>query len=65
MTQTPLKEPPIPDQHFVYQGRAWEQFKHIQTGFEGCTGVRLFYYDETIEILMPGREHELFGHVIG
>jgi Uma2 family endonuclease len=27
--------------------------------------VRLFYYDETIEILMPGREHELFASIIG
>lgn len=65
MTQTPLKEHPTQDQRIVYQGRTWEQFKYIQKGFEGSTGVRLFYCDETIEILMPGREHELFGHVIG
>ena len=65
MTQTPLRESPIQDQRIVYQGRTWTQFKHIQKGFEGCTGIRLFYYNGTIEILMPGREHELFGHVIG
>lgn len=65
VTQTPIKEPPAEDQRIVYQGRTWEQFKHIQKGFEGSSGVRLFYYDGAIEILMPGREHELFGHVIG
>lgn len=65
MTQTPLKELPTPDQRIVYQGRTWEQFKHIQKGFEDSTGVRLFYYNGTVEIHMPGREHELFGHVIG
>ncbi|NJO76460.1 MAG: hypothetical protein HC833_23545 [Leptolyngbyaceae cyanobacterium RM1_406_9] len=27
--------------------------------------MRLAYYDETIEILMPGEDHELFAHVIG
>ncbi|MBW4417927.1 MAG: Uma2 family endonuclease [Myxacorys californica WJT36-NPBG1] len=65
MTQTPLKETPTQDQRIVYPGRTWEQFKHIQKGFEDSIGVRLFYYDGTIEILMPGREHELFGHIIG
>lgn len=52
------------DQHIVHQG-TWEQFKLIQKGFDGSSGVRLFYFDGTIEILMPGREHELFGRVIG
>ena len=65
MTQTPLIEHPTQDQRIVHHERTWEQFKHIQKGFEGSLGVRLFYYDGTIEILMPGREHELFGHVIG
>lgn len=65
MTQTPLIEHPIQDQRIVHHERTWEQFKHIQKGFEDSLGVRLFYYDGTIEILMPGREHELFGHVIG
>ncbi|KAM3108925.1 Uma2 family endonuclease [Phormidesmis sp. 146-33] len=65
MTQTPLRESPTQDQRIVYPGRTWEQFKHIQKGFEDSIGVRLFYYDGTIEILMPGREHELFGHIIG
>lgn len=65
MTQTSLTEHPTQDQRIVHQQRTWDQFKHIQKGFEGSLGVRLFYYDGTIEILMPGREHELFGHVIG
>ena len=65
MTQTPLKEDLTQDQRIVYPGRTWEQFTHIQKGFEDSRGVRLFYYDGKIEILMPGREHELFGHIIG
>lgn len=52
------------DQRIVHHG-TWEQFKFIQKGFEGSTGVRLFYYDGTIEILMPGREHEIFASIIG
>jgi Uma2 family endonuclease len=52
------------DQRIIHHG-TWEQFKLIQKGFDGSRGVRLFYYDETIEILMPGREHELFASIIG
>ncbi|MER3434940.1 MAG: hypothetical protein C4288_16345 [Leptolyngbya sp. ERB_1_1] len=63
MTQTPLKTT-SQDQHIVVSG-TWEQFKSIQKGFEHSRGVRLFYYDGTIELLMPGRDHEIFGHVIG
>ena len=52
------------DQRIVHHG-TWEQFKFIQKGFEGSPGVRLFYYDGAIEILMPGREHEIFASIIG
>jgi Uma2 family endonuclease len=52
------------DQRIVHHG-TWEQFKFIQKGFEGSPGVRLFYYEETIEILMPGQDHETFARVIG
>ncbi|MBW4578729.1 MAG: Uma2 family endonuclease [Tildeniella nuda ZEHNDER 1965/U140] len=52
------------DQRIVHHG-TWEQFKLIQKGFGESRGVRLFYYDETIEILMPGREHEIFSRLIG
>jgi Uma2 family endonuclease len=47
------------------RGRTWEQFKHLQQGFENTRGVRLFYYNGTIEILMPSEAHELFKSVIG
>ena len=52
------------DQRIVHQG-TWEQFKFIQKGFDGSPGVRLFYYEGAIEILMPGQEHEVFSRVIG
>ena len=52
------------DQRVVLQG-SWEQFKHIQKGFEDSRRCRLFYYSGTIEILMPGRDHEFFKTLIG
>ncbi|UBF23703.1 Uma2 family endonuclease [Kovacikia minuta CCNUW1] len=52
------------DQRILHQG-TWEQFKLIQKGFDGSPGVRLFYDEGTIEILMPGREHEIFASIIG
>lgn len=52
------------DQRIVLSGRTWEQFKLIQRGFEDSPGTRLFYYDGTIEILMPGRDHEVFKSLI-
>ncbi len=51
------------DQRIVHHG-TWEQFKFIQKGFDGSPGVRLFYYDGTIEIIMPGQEHETFSRII-
>jgi Uma2 family endonuclease len=53
------------DQRIVHPGHTWEQFRLIQQGFSEFAGVRLFYYDGTIEILMPGREHEIFKGIIG
>jgi Uma2 family endonuclease len=52
------------DQRLVLAGRTWEQFKLIQAGFEDFPGSRLFYYNGTIEILMPGRDHEVFKGII-
>jgi hypothetical protein len=46
------------DQRIVQSKRSGEQFKLIQQGFDNASGVRLFCYDGTLEILMPGREHE-------
>lgn len=59
-----LLNQPIQDQRIIQPERTWEQFKLIQQGFAHALGVRLFYYDGTIEILMSGREHELFSAVI-
>lgn len=53
------------DQRIIHHGRTWEQFKLIQQGFADSAGVRLFYYDGTIEILMPGEDHEFFKTFIG
>lgn len=52
------------DQRIVIQG-TWEKFKLIQQGFEETPGAKLSYYQGTIEILMPGEDHEFFAHVIG
>ncbi len=56
--------PPTPDQRLILSGRTWQQFKLIQAGFEDFPGSRLFYYNGTIEILMPGRDHEVFKSII-
>jgi Uma2 family endonuclease len=53
------------DQRFVYYGFTWQKFKLIQEGFADFPGVRLFYYKGTVEILMPGRDHEVFKGIIG
>ncbi|MBD1822910.1 Uma2 family endonuclease [Cyanobacteria bacterium FACHB-DQ100] len=53
------------DQYLIHHDRTWEQFKLIQQGFENSPGVRLFYYNGTIEILMPGEDHEFFKTIIG
>lgn len=65
MMQTSLRQQPTQDQRVVYHGITWEQFKLIQEGFANSPGVRLFFHHETIEILMPGREHEVFSRLIG
>lgn len=52
------------DRAISFQG-GWEQFKLIQRGCESASGVRLFYFDGTIEILMPGQLHETFSRIIG
>ncbi|MCY7278688.1 MAG: Uma2 family endonuclease [Phormidesmis sp. CAN_BIN44] len=52
------------DQRIVLQG-TWEKFKLMQQASEDSPGVRLAYYDGTIEILMPGQDHEFFKSLIG
>ncbi len=48
MTQTPIctdiSSKQEQDQHLVYSGLTWEQFKLIQAGFAESNRVRLFYY---------------------
>ncbi|MBE9111064.1 Uma2 family endonuclease [Nodosilinea sp. LEGE 07298] len=65
MMSAPLLTPPTNDQRVVYAGLSWQQFKLVQAGFAESPGVRLGYYNTTIEILMPGRDHEMFSRLIG
>lgn len=58
-------QPPASDQRIVHAGISWQQFKLIQSGFGDTRNVRLFYYNHTVEIIMPGREHEFFSRLIG
>lgn len=53
------------DRHVISLQRTWEQFKLIRAGFENAPGVRLFYANQRVEIVMPGRDHELFKSIIG
>jgi Uma2 family endonuclease len=53
------------DVRTTQRDRSWEQFESLQKGFENSRGVRLFYCDGVVEILMPGIDHELFKTVIG
>jgi Uma2 family endonuclease len=53
------------DRQIIYSGITWQQFKLIQAGFAEAPGVRLSYFNQTIEILMPGRTHEFFKSIIG
>ena len=61
----PLINQPSTDQRLVYGGITWQHFKLIQTGFAESLGVRLSYYNDEIEIIIPGRKHKVFSRVIG
>jgi Uma2 family endonuclease len=52
------------DRWLALQGD-WEHFELIERGCEENPGLRLFYFDGTIELLMPGTLHEIFSHAIG
>ena len=43
----------------------WQHFRLIQQGCAQNSGAKLFYFDGTIEILMPGQLHETFSRIIG
>ena len=49
----------------IQTNRTWGQFRSLKQGFENTRGVRLAYYNGTIEILMLGLNHELFKSIIG
>ena len=53
------------DRQTISLQRTWKQFQLIRAGFENAPGVRLFYANQKVEIVMPGREHELFKGIIG
>jgi hypothetical protein len=52
------------DVRTILRDKTWAQFEYLQQGFENSRGVKLFYYDGKIEILMPGEAHELFKKII-
>jgi Uma2 family endonuclease len=52
------------DVRTIQRGKTWTQFEYLQKGFEDTRGVKLCYYNGTIEILMPGAAHELFKKII-
>jgi Uma2 family endonuclease len=53
------------DQQIIQQGLTWAEFKLIQKGLERSCNLRLSFYDATLEILMPGSEHEVYKSIIG
>jgi Uma2 family endonuclease len=52
------------DRTLTIQGD-WDKFRLIQSAFDETQGIRLFYFDGEIEILMPSKLHEIFSHVLG
>ncbi|MCY7367542.1 MAG: Uma2 family endonuclease [Chamaesiphon sp.] len=52
------------DVRTIQRGKTWAQFEYLQKGFEHTRGIKFFYYNGTIEILMPGVVHELFKKII-
>jgi Uma2 family endonuclease len=63
--EKPIKSPVVrTDSLQIYGGRTWEQFKLIQKGLEDSPGLRLFFFEGIVEVLMPGRYHELFKKII-
>jgi Uma2 family endonuclease len=52
--------PKTTDQLVIIKGD-WAKFKLIQQGCEASPGIRVSYFDGTIEIVMPSRPHEIFS----
>ncbi len=56
--------PSVPvEQRLVLTGD-WANFQLIQQGFGQSRGAKLAYFAGTIEIVMPGFQHEQFGEII-
>jgi hypothetical protein len=65
MVQAPVQSSVrYPDNLQIHPHRTWEQFKLIQKGLENSGGVRLFFFQGTVEVLRPGRNHEIFKKII-
>jgi len=62
---TQLAERQKSDQRIVQTGISWTGFQKIREGFAGCAGVRLSYYQGTVEVLTLGAEHEIYKSIIG
>jgi Uma2 family endonuclease len=52
------------DVRTIQRGKTWLQFEYLQKGFEHTRGIKFFYYNGMIEILMSGAAHELFKKII-
>ena len=52
------------DQRLVQSEISWQQFKLIQEGFSNSPGIRLFYYNNEVEILSVSQEQEIFSRMI-
>jgi Uma2 family endonuclease len=50
------------DQLVIVKGD-WAKFKLIQQGCNESPGIRVAYFNGTIEIVMPSRPHEIFSDV--
>jgi len=64
MLASPLNSETI-DHHFLYIDRTWAQFQFLQKGYEDTIGVRLSFFEDQVEVFMPGRLHERFSELIG
>ncbi|MEB3291525.1 MAG: Uma2 family endonuclease [Synechococcales bacterium] len=65
MVQTSVQSSSLAiDKRQIHPHRTWEQFKLLQKGLEHSAGVRLFFFQGTVEVLMPGRYHEIFKKII-
>jgi Uma2 family endonuclease len=53
------------NQYFVKRAVSWEQFKTLQSAFDGIGGVRMTYCEGVLEIVGIGRLHEMICTLLG